>query len=222
MPMPDSSGRAATGMHVKICGVTCPEHAIAAADAGATMVGLVFVPRSPRAIGRSTAESILAALPSDVEPVALLAGAEGRDDLLSWWRGAVQLHGDETEDECARIADRVGRVMRGLPFSEGAVRRWDACPAVRMLVVDGPAGGSGHGFDHGALAAIMPSLRAPVLLAGGLGPTTVAAAIARVRPWGVDVSSGVERVRGTKDPAMIAAFCAAAGVRPRRVPPSAT
>ncbi len=219
----NASGGTGAATFVKICGVTRPEHAIAAADAGAAMVGLVFAPQSPRAIDRSTAETILAALAPGVEPVALLAGAEGRDELLSWWRGTVQLHGDETEDECARVADRMGMgVLRGIPFSEADVRRWDACPAVRMLVVDGPSGGGGLGFDHGPLASMMPSLRTPVLLAGGLRASTVADAIARVRPRGVDVSSGVERERGTKDSALIAAFCAAAGVRPRRVPPTGT
>jgi phosphoribosylanthranilate isomerase len=94
------------------------------------------------------------------------------------------------------------------------VRRWDACRAIDTLVVDGPRGGSGHGFDHAALAAMVPSLRARVLLAGGLTPANVAQAIESVRPWGVDVSSGVERVRGTKDHALVADFCRAAGVTP--------
>lgn len=194
---------------VKICGVRTPADARAAAEAGAGMVGLVFVPGSPREIGRAGAEAILSALPAEVEPVALLAGADERHPVLGWWRGRVQLHGDEDEGTCARIAARGHAVMRGFPFSPEAVARWDACRSVDTLVVDGPRGGSGRGFDHAALAAMVPGLRARVLLAGGLTPATVAAAVAAVRPWGVDVSSGVERTRGTKDHGLIADFCRA-------------
>jgi phosphoribosylanthranilate isomerase len=201
-------------VRAKICGVRTPEDAMAAARAGASMVGLVFVPGSPREIDRGQAEVILAALPAGVEPVALLADAVPDHPVLAWWRGRVQLHGDETEATCEAIAARGHALMRGFAFSPEAVRRWDACRAIDTLVVDGPRGGSGHGFDHAALAAMVPSLRARVLLAGGLTPANVAQAIESVRPWGVDVSSGVERVRGTKDHALVAEFCRAAGVTP--------
>jgi len=197
-------------VHVKVCGVRTPEDALAAARAGASMVGLVFAQGSPREIDRGAAEAILAALPAGVEPVALLADAAPSHPVLQWWRGRVQLHGNEDEAACAAIAGRGHAVMRGFAFTPDAVRRWDACGAVDTLVVDGPRGGGGAGFDHAALARMMPSLRARVLLAGGLTPANVAAAIDAVRPWGVDVSSGVERERGRKDAALVAAFCAAA------------
>ena len=203
-----------TPVAVKICGVRTPEDALAAARAGASMVGLVFVPGSPREIGRVEAEAILRALPPIVEPVALLADATPDHPVLAWWRGRVQLHGDESEESCEAIAARGHAVMRGFAYSPGAVRRWDACRAVDTLVVDGPRAGSGEAFDHAGLAAMLPRLRARVLLAGGLSPTNVADAIGTVRPWGVDVSSGVERTRGTKEHALIAEFCRAAGVRP--------
>lgn len=203
-------------VRVKVCGVRTPEDAHAAARAGASMVGLVFVPGSPRAIDRSAAEAIRSALPPGVEPVALLAGATPAHPVLDWWRGRVQLHGDEDEQTCEAIAARGHAVMRGFAFSPEAVRRWDACRAVDTLVVDGPRGGGGVGFDHSALARMMGGLRTRVLLAGGLTPATVAAAIDAVRPWGVDVSSGVERERGSKDHALIAEFCAAA--RAKSVP----
>lgn len=203
-----------TPVAVKICGVRTPGDALAAARAGASMVGLVFVPGSPREIGRVEAEAILRALPASVEAVALLADATPDHPVLGWWRGRVQLHGAEDEATCAAIAARGHAVMRGFAFSPDAVRRWDACRAVDTLVVDGPRGGGGEAFDHGALAEALPSLRTRVLLAGGLTPGTVGQAIRTVRPWGVDVSSGVERTRGTKDAALIEAFCRAAGVRP--------
>ena len=207
---------------VKICGITRPEHARIAGEAGATMVGFVFVAGSPREVDRATAERILAELPFGVEPVALVATRDGRHPALDWWAGRVQLHGEEDEAACERIAERFGPVMRGFAFSPDAVRRWDACTAIDTLVIDGPRGGGGHGFDHAALAPMVPSLRARVLLAGGLTPTNVRAAIDRVRPWGVDVSSGVERERGTKDATLVVGFCREAGVSPRRARPSAS
>ena len=202
-------------MNVKICGVRTPADALAAADAGASMVGLVFVPASPRNVTRTEAEAVLAALPPEVEPVALLADADEQHPVLAWWRGRVQLHGDEDEAACARVAARGFRVMRGFAYSPEAVQRWDACAAVDTLVIDGPRGGGGTAFDHAALAAQMAAVSTRVLLAGGLTPANVPAAIAVVHPWGVDVSSGVEATRGTKDHALIAAFCRAAGVTPR-------
>ena len=204
-----------TAPAVKICGVRTPGDARAAAEAGATMVGLVFVPASPRCVTRAEAEAVLAALPADVEPVALLADADERHPVLAWWRGRVQLHGNEDEAACERVAARGFRVMRGFAYAPDEVRRWDACTAVDTLVIDGPRGGSGTAFDHAALASQMASVSTRILLAGGLAPSNVAAAIAAVHPWGVDVSSGVEATRGTKDHALIAAFCRAAGVTPR-------
>lgn len=198
-------------VRVKICGVRTPDDARAAAEAGASMVGLVFAEGSPRKVDRAQAEAILSALPPGVEPVALLADAAADHPVLAWWRGRVQLHGNEDEATCAAIAARGHALMRGFAFSPDAVRRWDTCAAVDTLVVDGPRGGSGVAFDHAALASLVPGLRARVLLAGGLTPANVAEAIRAVRPWGVDVSSGVERERGVKDHALIRAFCRAAG-----------
>jgi phosphoribosylanthranilate isomerase len=96
---------------VKICGVTRPEHARIAAEAGAAMVGLVFVAGSPREIDRATAERILAELPEGVEPIALIATRDGRHPAFDWWTGRVQLHGEEDEAACERVARRAGPVM---------------------------------------------------------------------------------------------------------------
>ena len=204
---------------VKICGLRTAADARAAADAGASMVGLVFITGSPRCINRDEAEDILRALPNDVEPVALLADPDDGDPVLAWWRGRVQLHGNESEETCQRIAARGFAVMKGFAYTPEDLQRWNACNAIDTLVVDGPRGGGGVPFDHAALAAQMPRLSKRVLLAGGLTPENVHAAITAVHPWGVDVSSGVERQRGVKDAQLIAHFCRAAGVTPRRVPP---
>jgi phosphoribosylanthranilate isomerase len=204
---------------VKICGLRTAADARAATDAGASMVGLVFVTGSPRCINRDEADDIVRALPSDVEPVALLADPDDDDQVLAWWRGRVQLHGNESEETCQRIASRGFAVMKGFAYTPEALQRWNACNAIDMLVVDGPRGGGGVAFDHAALAAQMPGLSKRVLLAGGLTPHNVHAAITAVHPWGVDVSSGVELQRGVKDAQLIANFCRAAGITPRRVPP---
>jgi len=204
---------------VKICGLRTAADARAAADAGASMVGLVFVTGSPRCINRDEADDILRALPKDVEPVALLADPNDDDQVLAWWRGRVQLHGNESEETCQRIASRGFAVMKGFAYSPEDLQRWNTCDAIDTLVVDGPRGGGGVPFDHAALAVQMPELSKRVLLAGGLTPANVHAAITTVHPWGVDVSSGVELQRGVKDAQLIANFCRAAGVTPRRVPP---
>ena len=118
----------------------------------------------------------------------------------------MQLHGRETEEVVARAPRPV---IRGFGFDAEEVRRWEACPHVAALLIDGPAAGSGAAFDHHALAALRTELRKPVILAGGLTPENVADAIRVVRPDAVDVSSGVESSPGVKDPERIRAFCAA-------------
>lgn len=197
--------------HIKICGVTHPDHARAAADGGASMVGLVFHEASPRAIDRERAEQILAALPSQITPVALLVDARADHPVLAWWRGHVQLHGGESEADCEAIAVRGHTVLRGFACDASSLERWDACAAVQLLVLDGARPGSGETADYGvdALPARVAALKHRVLLAGGLTAENVGARVRDVRPWGVDVSSGVERSRGVKDTALIAAFCRA-------------
>ncbi|MBL9141955.1 MAG: hypothetical protein JNK53_08830, partial [Phycisphaerae bacterium] len=138
-----SPGIAAVTTRIKICGVTHPDHARAAADAGAHLVGLVFHAASPRAIDRAAAERIVSALPASVEPVALLVDADEHHPVLAWWRGAVQLHGNEGEADCAAIAARGHRVLRGFGCTSLSLKRWDACAAVDTLVLDGPRPGSG-------------------------------------------------------------------------------
>lgn len=193
---------------IKICGVTHEEHIAAASESGADLVGLVLWPGSARHVTIDRALALAAyARQRTLETVALVVDP---DDALLAAAAAfdrVQFHGNES---CERLSAVERPTIRGFAFSPDALARWDACPHADWLIVDGPQGGGGAAFDHAALAPLVSALRTPWLLAGGLTPATVARAIAIAKPTGVDVSSGVERVRGVKDPALIQAFCTAA------------
>ena len=201
---------------IKICGLRTVEHALAAADAGADLLGLVFAP-SRRQISPEDAATIaesIRATPRDrqVSIVGLFVN-EAPERMLAIARqcrlDAIQLSGDETSD----LADRLPgytllKAIRldGAPSEAG----WLAAQAARLLVdahMPGSYGGAGVLADWGR-AAELARVR-PIVLAGGLTPGNVGEAIWRVRPWGVDVSSGVES-DGAKDSAKIRAFIGAA------------
>ena len=190
-------------MFVKVCGVTRLDDAIAAAEAGASAVGFVFWPESPRFVDPYRARAIAAKLPPFVTAVGLFVNqpvgyVNGVASLVRL--GAVQLHGDETPEFAASVT---APVIKALP-----VERADGWPEATTLLLDvhDPVkrGGTGRVIDWRAAAAVAAHRR--VLLAGGLTPDNVAEAIARVRPFGVDVSSGVERAPGIKDHARIRAL----------------
>ena len=189
---------------IKICGIQDPDMALVAADAGADAVGLVHHPASPRYVDPTTATDIRQALPPGVTVVDVVVDPQPQH--LSQYPGWIQFHGDETTED---IASAAGPVIRGFSFDAAHVVKWDQCPQVSLLLVDGPGKGAGDPFDHHALAKLMPRLQTPLLLAGGLTPEVVGRAIEVVRPWGVDVSSGVESARGVKDAVLIRAFCEA-------------
>lgn len=183
-------------MFVKICGITRVEDADAAVVAGAGAIGFVFWPRSPRFIDPYRARAIAARLPPFVTPVGLFVNQarEHVNAVASLVRlGAVQLHGDESPEFAASIEAPVIRAL--------SVNQVGAWPAETTLLLDAhdpvQRGGTGRTIDWTAAAAIAAQRR--VLLAGGLTPENVADAIARVRPFGIDVSSGVERSPGVKD-----------------------
>jgi phosphoribosylanthranilate isomerase len=183
-------------MLIKICGITRPEDATAAVNAGADAVGFVFWPGSPRFIDPFRARAIARRLPPFVTPVGLFVN-QPRDyicGVASLVRlGAVQLHGDEAPEFAASID---WPVIKALP-----VDRASGWPIETMLLLDAHdpvrRGGTGRTIDWRAAAGIAATRR--VLLAGGLNPENVAEAVARVRPFGIDVSSGVERSPGVKD-----------------------
>jgi phosphoribosylanthranilate isomerase len=199
---------------VKICGITSPEDARAAAEAGASAIGLVFWSRSPRAVDLPTARRIAAGLSPfvlrvgvfvDEAPgvIARVADSVGLD--------LVQLHGDEPPEAIAALPRRALKAVRvGAGFRPEDALRY-AGHAAGLLFDTGEAGlpgGTGRAFDWTVLASVRDRLGF-VALAGGLTPDNVATAIRAGRPDAVDVSSGVETAPGRKDPAKMRAFVAA-------------
>ena len=192
---------------IKICGITSVEMALASAEAGADAIGLVFASGSPRYVLPGPAQRIARALPPLISAIGVFVNPSDPD--LQNWRGAwVQMHGKEEESQLARVA-LTRRIIKGVQFDPVQVRRWERCPHVSALLIDGSSGGTGAVFDHSALIAMMPALTTPVILAGGLTVNNVGEAVRAVRPLGVDVSSGVESSKGVKDAGMIREFCAA-------------
>ncbi len=193
---------------VKICGITRPADAESAARAGADAIGLVFYPPSPRFLSVERAIEVRNALPPFVQSVALFVNPDAAQvaQVLGRVRPSLlQFHGEETREFCAqfgvsylkacRVADAVDLLeyLRAFPDASG----W-----LLDAYVDG-YGGKGKSFDWSRVPAERDR---PLVLSGGLARDNVREAIRRVRPWGVDVSSGVESAKGVKDPAMIAAF----------------
>ena len=185
-------------MLVKICGITRLDDAHAAIDAGARAIGFVFWPESPRFIDPYRARAIVSTLPPFVTTVGLFVNQprEYVTGVAALTRlGAVQLHGDETVEYAGAIQLPV---IKALTPGDSAIDRWPARARI-LLDVHDPVrrGGTGARIDWTAAAAV--AARRPILLAGGLKPENVADAIRQVRPFGIDVSSGVERAPGVKD-----------------------
>lgn len=194
---------------VKICGITRVEDGLAAARAGADAIGLVFYARSPRAVSAAQARTIVRALPPFVTTVGLFVDAAAEDVrhvLQAVPLDLLQFHGDESPEQC-RIYGRpylkALRMREGVDVAAAARTYSDAAGLLVDTYVEGVAGGTGLAFEWSRLPH---DLARPVILAGGLTPDNVAAAVAQVRPWAVDVSGGVEAAPGLKDVAKIAAF----------------
>lgn len=210
-PTTGGSARIAAGVRtrVKICGVTRVEDATAAAAAGADAIGLNFYSPSPRAVDIQQAVVIRRALPPFVTVVGLFVNAARETVLEACTRvrlDLLQFHGDESAEQCEAYAMpymKAVRVTAGVDLHALAQRYAGA----RALVLDTHDeklwGGSGRTFDWSIVPA---DLGLPVVLAGGLTAANVADAIVRLRPYGVDVSGGVEQSPGIKDAAKIAKF----------------
>ena len=200
---------------IKICGLRDPEMVAAAVQAGADAVGFVFYPPSVRAIGVAQAAELVAALPPFVTPVGLFvnaAPAEIEAALRAMPGLLLQFHGDESPAECERWQRpylRALAVTAETRLLDCAARH----PGAQALLLDAPVegyGGGGKVFDWSVLAPSNPANAAcRLVLSGGLNAANVGDGIRRVRPWAVDVSSGVEARRGHKCADLIHAFCAA-------------
>lgn len=199
---------------IKVCGITSVEAALAAVEAGADALGFVFVENSPRYIDPERSFEIMGALPPLVGTVGVFRDAT-LDEFIDIEQRCPtdwsQLHGSEPE---ALVRDCGPRVIRAFRFDPATVAdelaRWDALEEVEAILVDGSDGGTGQAFDWHALAGPMAQISTPVIIAGGLHAGNVGEAIRACRPFGVDVSSGVETSPGVKSAEKIREFCRAA------------
>jgi len=194
---------------IKICGIREALHACVAADAGADAIGLVFYRESPRYVTPGAAAAIAATLPPFVMTVGLFVDASEakvRDALATVRLDLLQFHGTESPEYCASFGVPY---VRAVPMAPGIdLLEWAGrFSAARALLLDahapGQPGGTGRSFDW---AAIPHDLPIPLILSGGLTVDNVGRAVREVQPWAVDVSSGVEASRGSKDPQKIVEF----------------
>jgi phosphoribosylanthranilate isomerase len=194
---------------VKICGITRVEDGLSAAHAGAHAVGLVFHRASPRCVDIGRARAIVERLPPFVTAVGLFVDPQP-DDVARVLRevrlSLLQFHGDEAPELCARFGLpylKACRVAGGTDLLQYAALHRSAKGLLLDAYVTDAHGGTGRSFDWSMIPRDLPL---PLVLAGGLTSSNVGEAIRVVRPWAVDVSSGVEREPGVKDAAKIAAF----------------
>ncbi len=194
---------------IKICGITRVEDALAAAHSGADAIGLVFHEKSPRYVPAQQAARLAKALPPFVTVVGLFVNVSAdyvHAVLEKVPLDLLQFHGEESPDFCScfdRPYIKAIRVRAGVDLVQCASRYASAQGLLLDAWVEGTHGGTGQSFDW---ALIPHDLPLPVILSGGLNPGNVGEAIRAVRPYAVDVSSGVEAGKGIKDPAKIAAF----------------
>ncbi len=192
-------------MFVKICGLTTVEDALLAVAMGADALGFVFAP-SPRQMPPGQVRQIVDKLPAGVLSVGLFrnhAPSQVIDTIRSTGLNAAQLHGNETADETHEVRAAVPYVLKAFAATDPVLARVDEF-AADVILIDNVSPGSGQTFDWSLTDGV--GRDRPMMLAGGLHPGNVAEAIARVRPWGVDVSSGVESSPGVKDPRLVKAF----------------
>ncbi|MDG1845770.1 MAG: phosphoribosylanthranilate isomerase [Acidimicrobiales bacterium] len=196
-------------MFVKICGITNEEDALLAVAVGADAVGFVFAP-SPRQVSMNRVAEIVRRLPPDIMTVGVFRN-EIPDRVISIVNNtglmAAQLHGFESQDHVKEVKAEVRTVFKAVVAGSEAFQT-AATFGADAILVDSEEPGSGDVFDW-QMAENAPQ-GVPLILAGGLTPDNVFEAIAKVQPWGVDVSSGVERSSGVKDPILVRAFVQAA------------
>lgn len=194
---------------IKICGLTREADVDAAVEAGADAIGFVLYPKSPRHVGAPRAAELARRLPPFVMPVALLVNAsqaEAAEAIAALPQCLLQFHGDEPVADCERAGRpylRAARMAPGFDLVDFALQFASAQAILLDAHVEG-YGGGGKVFDWSLIPANVPR---PVVLSGGLHAGNVIEGILQVRPWAVDVSSGVEAAKGIKDAALIRRFC---------------
>lgn len=193
-----------------MCGITRPEDALAAAMAGVDAIGLVFHPASPRVVSAEQAAGIVAVLPPFVTTVGLFVNADAaavKRVLAAAPLDLLQFHGDEAPAYCAGFDRPWLKALRMKPDMD-LTAALQAYSAARGILLDAwhadQYGGTGQTFDWSRLSLLQSRTR--IVLAGGLHPGNVAAAIRSVRPWAVDVSTGVESAPGLKSAELIGQF----------------
>jgi len=196
---------------IKICGLTREGDVDAAVEAGVDAIGFMLYEKSPRHLTAARAGELARRLPPFVTPVLLFVNASAAAvsaGLDSVPNALLQFHGDETPADCeaaARPYLRAARMAPGLDLLDFAARYRSA----QALLLDADVetyGGSGKAFDW---SLVPPGVPLPVVLSGGLNPANVADGLRRLRPWAVDVSSGVESAKGIKDAGLMRRFCQA-------------
>ena len=194
---------------VKVCGITRVEDGLAAARVGVDAVGFVFYPGSPRYVAPARARDIAAMLPPFVSTVGLFVDADAATvaaTLRAIRLDYLQFHGAESPEFCAQFDVpflKAVRVKPGVDLLQYAITFSAAKALLLDAFVAGMHGGTGQGFDWQLIPLNMPI---PVILSGGLAPGNIAEAVRTVRPWAVDVSSGVEAKKGVKDAEKIEQF----------------
>ncbi|HEY6533579.1 MAG TPA: phosphoribosylanthranilate isomerase [Acidimicrobiales bacterium] len=196
-------------MFVKVCGITNRDDALFALAMGADAIGMVLAP-SKRRVHPDTVRDVVQALPSDAVVVGVFRD-ERPETILEVVEHArlrgVQLHGHEIPRDASLIRRKVPFLVQAFVPGDPRLERLDEYP-IDAVMLDSSVPGSGVAFDWNLAEGVAPGKR--VILAGGLTPDTVADAVEQVRPWGVDVSSGVEAEPGRKDPRKVRRFVAAA------------
>ncbi len=209
---------------IKICGLTREADVDAAVAAGADAIGFVLYPKSPRCVSAARAGELARRLPPFVTPVALLVNAEPAEidaAVQALPQALLQFHGDETPAACespGRPYLRAARMASGFDLVDFA-RQFSSAQAILLDAHVEGYGGGGKVFDW---SLIPVNVSRPVVLSGGLHAGNVIEGILQVRPWAVDVSSGVEAAKGIKDAAAIRRFCEAVREADARIADSET
>ena len=196
-------------VRIKICGITRPEDAVTAAACGTDAIGLVFYKDSPRYIDLEAARTVVNALPPFITKVGVFVDpdeAQVRTVLENISLDLLQFHGDEPPDLCRRFGKpyiKAVRMKAGVDLAAYASMYPEASALLLDTHIAGTPGGTGQVFDWSMVPA---GLDRPIILAGGLNPGNVGEAVASIKPYGVDVSGGVETGKGIKDKQKIEAF----------------